>query len=198
VDTVQSQAEMSQVFLDKIYGPPEGEKVKLCIQCGTCSGSCPTSAYMDYTPREIIASLRAGMLERVLKSNTMWMCTSCYSCTVRCPAGIRFTDVMYELKRLAVEHGYYSRFNRAPALSKSFMNIVGRYGRSAEAELILRLNLGTNPLGLLQVAPMGLRMLTRRRMPMLPERIEGRDSLKKMLAWVEAHDDAKPAAQEAK
>lgn len=190
-----TQTELSQVFLDRIYGLPEGEKVKLCLQCGTCSGSCPTSAYMDYTPREIIASLRAGMLDRVLKSNTMWMCTSCYSCTVRCPAGIRFTDVMYELKRLAIAYHLHSRFARAPALSRAFMSVVGRYGRSAEAELMVRLNLATNPLELLRLAPMGVKLLARGRMPILPERIEGRESLRRMLAWVEANDDAH-AAQE--
>ena len=190
--TALSQAELSQVFLDKIYALPGGEKVKLCIQCGTCSGSCPTSAYMDYTPREIIAALRAGMLERVLKSNTVWMCTSCYSCTVRCPAGIKFTDVMYELKRLAVEYGLYPSRAKAPTLSKAFMDIVGRYGRNAEAELILRLNL-THPLDMLKVAPMGLKLLTRGRMPMLPERIEGRQSMRKMLEWVAAHDDTQAA-----
>jgi len=150
---------------------------------------------MDYTPREIIASLRAGMLDRVLKSNTMWMCTSCYSCTVRCPAGIRFTDVMYELKRLAIAYHLHSRFARAPALSRAFMSVVGRYGRSAEAELMVRLNLATNPLELLRLAPMGVKLLARGRMPILPERIEGRESLRRMLAWVEANDDAH-AAQE--
>ena len=63
-------------------------------------GKLITSRKPDDLPafmREIIAALRAGMLDRVLNSNTVWLCTSCYSCYVRCPAGIPYTDVMYEL-----------------------------------------------------------------------------------------------------
>ena len=65
----------------------------------------PFQSAMEYGPREIIAALRAGMLDRVLNANTVWLCVSCYSCTVRCPAAIPFTDVMYELKRLEAERG---------------------------------------------------------------------------------------------
>ena len=44
------------------------------------------------------------MIDRVVKSNTIWLCTSCYYCTVRCPAGIKITDLMYELKRMAIKY----------------------------------------------------------------------------------------------
>ena len=103
--TTATAQELGKTFLESVYSIPDGEKIKGCLQCGTCSSSCPSAAAMEYGPREIIAALRAGMLDRVLTSNTVWLCVSCYSCTVRCPAGIPFTDVMYELKRLEAEKG---------------------------------------------------------------------------------------------
>ncbi|MGB3903602.1 MAG: 4Fe-4S dicluster domain-containing protein [Anaerolineae bacterium] len=155
-----------------------------CIQCGTCSASCPTAYAMDHTPRQIIAALRADQLENVLRSNTPWLCASCYYCTVRCPAGIQFTDFMYLLKRMAVERGLHPP--GSPALYQAFVNTVDRYGRSAETELMIRYFLSTlNPLGLIKLAPFGLKMLLRGRFPLLPHRIKGRRNLARMLEHIE-------------
>ena len=55
------------------------------MQCGTCGGSCPSAADMDHTPRLLFAMIRAGLRDEVLRSNTPWMCVSCYFCAVRCP-----------------------------------------------------------------------------------------------------------------
>ncbi len=139
---------------------------------------------MDYTPRRIIAALRAGQLEKVLRSNTPWLCASCYYCTVRCPAGIEFTEFMYDLKRMAVQRGLYPR--GSPNLYRAFTNTVDRYGRSAETELMIRYYLSRlNPLGLIKLAPFGLKMLLRGRFPLLPHRIKERGDVAKMLKHVE-------------
>jgi quinone-modifying oxidoreductase subunit QmoC len=75
-------------FLEEVMAIPGGERLKSCIQCGTCGGSCPSGDAMDHTPREIFAMILAGMREEVLKSNTFWFCVSCYYCTIRCPQEI--------------------------------------------------------------------------------------------------------------
>lgn len=181
---------LGEVFLQHVQNIPGGEKIKLCMQCGTCSGSCPTSYAMDYTPREIIAALRAGQLDKVLESNTVWLCASCYYCTVRCPSGIKLTDIMYELKRLGIEYGLYVRGGMTPVLSTTFLDIVDRYGRNFETELLVRLFLRTDPIKLLGTAPLGLRLLRRRRLPLLPERVKGRNDLAKMLQHVREREAA--------
>jgi Fe-S oxidoreductase len=58
---------------------------------------------MDYNPRRILHMLRLGLGERVLKSRAIWLCTSCYSCTARCPREIKISDTMINLRRLAVD-----------------------------------------------------------------------------------------------
>ncbi len=80
---------------------PEWEKLLSCIQCGTCSASCPTAFAMDYTPRQLWQMVRLGMKEDVLSSRTFWLCTTCKSCQVRCPRGIPITDTMIALKEYA-------------------------------------------------------------------------------------------------
>ncbi|MCD6361063.1 MAG: 4Fe-4S dicluster domain-containing protein, partial [Armatimonadetes bacterium] len=172
---------LKDTFLKNIYAIPDGERIKECQQCGTCSASCPTSNWMDYSPREIIAALRAGILDRVLKSNTVWLCSSCYSCTVRCPAGIKFTDVMYELKRLGAKYGFVDRSSTTAQMARAFVKTVDRYGKNAEAELLTRYYLSTNPFKALGMMSLGLRMLLKGRFPLFPHRIKGRKNLKKMI-----------------
>jgi heterodisulfide reductase subunit C len=171
--------ELADVFLDAVYEIPGGERIKQCIQCGTCSASCPTSYAMDYSPREIIAAFRAGMLDRVLRSNTVWLCSSCYYCTVRCPSGIKLTDIMYELKRLGVEFGLVREGAIAPTISKAFVNMVDNYGRVHETMLVMRVFLRTKPWALLKMMPQGLKLITRGRLPFLPHRIKGISEMNK-------------------
>ncbi|MBN2289268.1 MAG: 4Fe-4S dicluster domain-containing protein [Candidatus Glassbacteria bacterium] len=180
MQAVESE-KVKQTFLANIYSIPYGERLAECQQCGTCSASCPTGERMDYSPREIIAALRAGLLDRVLETNTVWLCSSCYSCTVRCPAGIKFTDVMYELKRLGNDYGFKSRKSPTAKMAKSFVKTVDRHGRNAEGELLVRYYLSTNPLSALKQFWFGLRMMLRGRMPFLPHGIKGRNDLKKMI-----------------
>ncbi len=104
---------MSSVLLDaSVFDPalaervtPEWEKLFSCMQCGTCSSSCPTAYAMDYTPRQLWQMMRLGMEEEVLNSQTFWLCTVCKSCQVRCPRGISLTDAMIALKVYATQKG---------------------------------------------------------------------------------------------
>src|SRR5512135_1668005 len=97
-------------------------RLEMCIQCGSCGGSCPSAAAMDHTPRALFAMLRAGMREEALTSNTFWLCVSCYHCVARCPQNIHITDVMYTLKSMAAEAGLYEN-SAAPDLSNTFVGM---------------------------------------------------------------------------
>ena len=175
-------AELSKNLIDQVYSMLDGEKIKQCLQCGTCSAACPVSDAMDYTPRKIIAALRAKQLDKVLKSNTPWLCASCYYCTVRCPAGIKFTDMMYKLKRLAIEHGLDTE--DASILYQSFVKSVDKFGRSAEMPLMRDYYLKTNPFGLMKMAPLGMKMISKGRLHFKAEKIAGRQDIKKMLEYM--------------
>jgi heterodisulfide reductase subunit C len=169
-------------FIDELLSVPGGERLSDCIQCGTCSGSCPVSYYMDNPPRKLFAMIRAGLRDRVLQSSSLWLCTSCYMCTLRCPKEIAVTDIIYALKRLAMSEGKLSGAVKAAALANSFVRVVDDRGRNFEPELLVRYYTRTNPLALLKRAPLGMKLLARGRMPLFGERIQGRDQIRTIIA----------------
>lgn len=180
--TVLYEKAMDHHFLDEVYGIPGGEKIKDCIQCGTCSGSCPVSWAMEETPRQIFAMIRAGMRDKVLDSLTIWTCASCYQCAERCPQKIRITDVMYMLKRMAIRENR-KRSKHSRALSEAFVHIVNKYGRNRETELMARFMLSTNPLGAIAAAPIGMSLFSHGRLPLVNgEKIRDIEGLRKIVA----------------
>jgi len=155
-------------------------RLEMCIQCGTCGGSCPAGPDMDHTPRQIFAMLRAGMREEVLRSNTPWICVSCYMCVVRCPQEIHITDVMYTLKSMAIDAKLY-REASPPAFSQTFVDMVENYGRSFELGLATRHYLKHYPLRLPGMVPMSLGLLTKKRLKLAPHRIKKMEQLTAIL-----------------
>lgn len=146
---------MKQVgtFLDEVASIPGGEKILECIQCGTCTGSCPNANRMDYPPREVIALVRAGMKEEVLRSNSMWFCASCYLCTVRCPRDIKPTELMHILEGLAVRHDFKPKTS-TPEMYRKFVRSIESNGRVHEFGFMMSylLNKPFTALGMLNVA----------------------------------------------
>jgi heterodisulfide reductase subunit C len=155
-------------------------RLEMCIQCGTCGGSCPSAAAMDHTPRMLFAMLRAGMREEALRSNTFWMCVSCYHCVVRCPQEIHIADVMYTLKSMAIEANLY-KDSTAADFSQTFIGMVEGYGRSFEMGLASLHYIKHFALRLPSMAPMAIGMLSRKRMSLTPNRIRDLRQLKAIL-----------------
>jgi heterodisulfide reductase subunit C len=72
--------------LVKLHG---NEKILRCFQCGTCTSDCPVARYNgSYQPRTLIHMAMLGLKERVLQSDTLWLCAACFTCTDRCPQDI--------------------------------------------------------------------------------------------------------------
>ena len=79
-------------FYDKVLAAtPRGEQLRVCLECGNCSGICPFGYLMTYPPSRLIAMLRADRFNKVLETDTVWMCVSCYACTAVCPSKIPLT-----------------------------------------------------------------------------------------------------------
>lgn len=177
--------DINPAFPVEIMARPGGEHLRECLQCGTCSAGCPLAPYMDLTPRRVIALTRAGLERDVLGSVTPWLCASCYECQVRCPRGLKVTDIMYALKARSIEKGLHPKRLPVPALARAFVGMVSRHGRSAEARLVMRLKASTRPVDLVRMAPQGYRLWRTGRMSLRQERIRHVDQLSKVLAAVE-------------
>ena len=167
-------------LMDVIRATPGDSRLGMCIQCGTCGGSCPSGMDMDHSPRQIFAMIRADMKEAVLASNTPWYCVSCYYCMVRCPQEIHITDVMYTLKRMAIQADLYEE-DKAAGFSQSFVGHVDNYGRSFELGLATRHYLRYQPLGLVDRAAFGLGMYRQGRLDLTPQKIDNIDQFKAIM-----------------
>jgi heterodisulfide reductase subunit C len=89
--------------ISKMHG---GEKVMRCFQCGTCTSDCPVARFSEtYRPRQIIRMAQLGLRERVLNSDTLWLCAACFTCTDRCPQDVEVASVIRVLRNLAAEKG---------------------------------------------------------------------------------------------
>jgi heterodisulfide reductase subunit C len=100
-------SEMDPKFKYEISKMHGGEKLMRCFQCGTCTSDCPIARFSDtYRPRQIIRMTQLGLKDRVLKSDTLWLCASCFTCTDRCPQDVEVANVIRVLRNLAAEQGY--------------------------------------------------------------------------------------------
>lgn len=175
------EVELNRGFAYELSETPGCERIWDCIQCGTCSATCPLSIYMDYTPRTLIAMVREGFKEEILRSSAIWICSSCYVCTVRCPRGLKVTDFMYALKRYAIEQRVNFKRHPLPTVAAEFRRLVAKYGRNAEGRLSMRVLIKWNPLSVFRLAHLGRRLLLRGRFSLKRDVIQGRHAVRTML-----------------
>jgi len=180
---MQAKLPFSQEISNLLYAA-HGNPVQTCIQCGTCSATCPVADFMDYTPRRLIGMIRADLKDEVLDSNTFWFCASCYHCTVRCPKGIDIAGLMYGLKRYSMWHGHYQEGLIGPVFSEAFVKTIMGSGRSYEPVLAPSYMLSFNLREFLQEAQTATSLMLKGRLPVLPPRIRHLEEFKRMVERV--------------
>ena len=133
--------------------------VSACIQCGTCTGSCPNAFAMDLTPRQLWYNVLMGEKETIFHSKTFSLCSVCYCCTLRCPRGLPLTEAMSALKQIAAKENL-EPYKKSIRFYKSFMESVRRHGRVREMEFMSLYFLSMkNPLMPLQFVPLGMKLM---------------------------------------
>lgn len=184
--TLKYESDRVKGFGREVMKVPGCEELENCIQCGTCSGVCPLSIYMDYTPRQVMELTRSDFKREVLSSVTIWLCASCYACTVECPKEIRVTDIMYELKQRAIKEHVYPRRFPIPVLAREFTEMVKKNGRITEMLLVMKLFLKTSWLAGMKNWRLGLDLMRTGRLSLATEKIERRADIARMLDTVDA------------
>ena len=154
-----------------------GPEMLTCIQCGTCSASCPTAHLMNPSIRKLVKLCLEGRKEEALHNETLWLCTSCLLCTVRCPRGIRPKAVVSALKDIAERE---SVRGRDASYEEFFLKQIKNYGRIAELPLTAEFLL-VYPQAAVQSMQMGLELISKGKIGARVDRIEGRDEVKRIV-----------------
>jgi len=158
----------------------EGHWVKMCMQCGVCSGSCPFGPHWQHPPQEIFMMIRAGKRDEVLTSDSMWMCTSCYNCIVRCPRKLPITHIMHGLANYAHRLGIAPKGQPTREFAKLFWDNMMKKGRVNEMKLTIghyfRNGIGAGIKEAMAMKDIGLGMLKAKRLN--PMELAGGHSLK--------------------
>ncbi len=116
--------------------------VSACFQCRKCSSGCPLTFAMDLLPDRVIRLALLGQEEQVLGCNTIWVCSSCETCTTRCPNNIDIAGVMDWLKEEALKRGKTIPQPEVAAFHRFFLDTVrSGGGRLGEARLMRRFTL---------------------------------------------------------
>jgi quinone-modifying oxidoreductase subunit QmoC len=146
----------------------EGSWVKMCMQCGVCSGSCPFGPHWDHPPQELFMMIRAGKRDDVLQSESMWMCTSCYNCIVRCPRELPITHIMHGLANYANRLGIAPKNQPTRKFAGMFWKNLTKKGRVNELKLGVALYFMNGFVDgiktALKAAPLGMSMIKTKRM----------------------------------
>ena len=181
MDTAGSTHEsVSSVLMAEIQ-----EKVQSCMQCGTCTGSCPNAFAMDLTPRQMWRLAQLGEKEEIFNSKTFYLCSACYYCTLRCPRGLPLTETMSALKRVAAAEGI-KKHKQSANFYRTFMDTVRRYGRVREMEFINRYFMSMkDPLFPLGYMPLGMKLMKKRKIPIEIPKVFGKGRFDALFRKVE-------------
>ena len=148
-----------------------------CFQCVKCTDGCPLAFAMDTYPHEIIRLLLLGFEERALKSTAIWVCSSCYTCTTRCPNEVDVAGIIDYLKQEAHIRGIVNPIaHDVHKFHESFMKNIERTGRIHEPLLLASYFADRHVMksrykkGLLKDdIKTGIALLTKRRMKLVPD-----------------------------
>ncbi len=131
-------------FKKEISKIPGIEKIKLCFQCGTCTADCPIARFSEvYSPRKIMRMTQLGMKDRLLSSESLWLCAACFTCVDHCPQGVDIAGVVRTLRNMAVREGII------PDVFRELINNILKTGyayRIPELRLKKRMEKGLPPL----------------------------------------------------
>lgn len=176
------KTQLEEKFINEIISTTEGQRVLSCIQCGTCTATCPVNKIFGHSPRQIFLMVRNGMKNEVLNDVTPWVCASCYKCTVNCPAQIKITEVMYKLKRMSLQNNLVSNKTDTNLFYSAFLNQVLKYGRSYEIGLMLKYLMFNHPVDLMKQMPVGMQMFMEGALPVFPHKIKKLDDFEKIIS----------------
>ncbi|MHC1582949.1 MAG: FAD-dependent oxidoreductase [Candidatus Syntropharchaeia archaeon] len=92
-----------------IEGLIDETRANMCIECGKCTTLCPVAAIdPDFTPRLLVVRALAGMMEGLTEDEMIWKCNTCGTCDAFCPYGVKYTEFVRGIRRMALNMPRFS------------------------------------------------------------------------------------------
>ena len=149
-------ASLSARLADRYYRPAQdadptfvgdvetisGTEAHICYQCGTCTGSCPSAPRSSYRIRNFMRRANLGLKDMSLTDPDLWLCTTCYTCSDRCPRDLIPTDVIMAMRNMAAQRGI------VPKNFLGTVNFIYQTGHgvpNSDANRSARIKLGLEP-----------------------------------------------------
>jgi len=149
-----------------------------CVQCKKCSAGCPLSGYSDLMPHELVRLVQFGQSAEVLQSRMIWQCTSCQTCSTRCPQQVDICSMNDGLRRMSRERAVANDASTLPAFNDSFLASVCKHGRVYEVGLMASYKLRTlrlfEDMGKLPL------MLKKQKLRLIPSTVAGRNERRRL------------------
>ncbi len=162
-----------------------GQQIAACFQCEKCTSGCPVTFAMDIAPHRLMRMLQMGLLDEALRSDTIWVCASCQTCSTRCPNDIDIAHVMDTLRQLSRKDGTKTAHRNAPIFHAAFLSSLRRHGRIHEPEMAVTYMLRSGGLnGLRKQARAGIAMFKRGKIKLLPPRVGARRQVRNIFQRV--------------
>jgi heterodisulfide reductase subunit C len=156
-----------------------GINVNRCYQCGKCTAGCAVAEEMDYPPSRMMRMLQTrddNNYNKILASETIWLCVSCQNCLTRCPMEIDIPQLMDYLREKAIrEKKVNKKAKTVLAFHRAFLDSVKYTGRLYEIGLIADYKLRT--LHILQDMDVAPKMFVKGKLPVLPEIVEDKKQI---------------------
>jgi heterodisulfide reductase subunit C len=153
-----------------------GEDFHRCLHCRCCGSGCPFIEAMDRPPNNVIRLLQFGLLQEALNSSTIWVCVACNTCSMECPMAIDIAALMDRLRQLALKKEIAPTEPDVLKFHRTVLDSIARYGRAHKLDIMMRYKLTTRRW--LQDLQVGLRMMAKRKLDLLPSRVQRIDEIK--------------------
>ncbi len=162
-----------------------GVDIGACFGCKKCSNGCPLAWAMDLHPYQVVRYVQLGLEKPLQQCLSIWVCASCQTCYTRCPNQVDLPRFMDHLKELVHKGGLPPAHQRSLLFHRLFLREIKARGRVFEASLMTRYMLASGGAfgpEAKENARLGLAMLRKGRLRLLPSRVKDRRWLKALFA----------------
>lgn len=174
----------SREFLEYVQRE-SGQAVEKCYQCGKCTAGCTVAFASDLMPHQIMHMVQLGLREEILRSQSIWLCTTCVICTARCPQNIDVAAVMETLRILAQRQKAFPVGKGRPValFNRIFLHSIRKHGRLFELATMALFNIKSgHPF---REAATGWTMLKKGKLRFTPVRSQGAEEIERIFERIQ-------------